>query len=97
MGVDTGLHIPIGIDVEISPPPGNTSPDMGTVIPEIEDEHRFGLPESYDLFSEMVSLLRSDHEVHIALTINRDVKEIHLGDNPFLQKIIHPLLRLHNF
>jgi hypothetical protein len=84
MGIDTGLHIPIGIDVKISPPSGNASPNMWTIIPEVKDEHRLGPPEFYDLFTEVVPLFWGDHEVDIALAVDRDIKEIHLGDYPLL-------------
>jgi hypothetical protein len=86
VGINTRLYISIGIDVKISLPSGNASPDMRTIIPEIEDEHGFGSPEIHDLFSEMVSLLWSNYEIDIALAIDRDIKKIHLSDNPFFKR-----------
>jgi hypothetical protein len=97
MGIDAGLHVSVGIDVKISPSSGNASANMGTIIPEIKDEQRLASPEFYDLFSEMVSLFWGDHKMDIALAIDGQIEEIHLGDDSFSQEMIHPLFGRNNF
>jgi len=70
VSVDTRLHIPIRIDVKVSPPSGDATLDVRPIIPEIENKQWFNIPEIHHLLSEAVPLLRRNHEMNIPLTVD---------------------------
>ena len=80
VGVDTGFNVSVCIDMKITPPSSNASLDIGTIIPEVEDENRSGVSDLNYLLSEKISLLRGHHEREVSLAINREIKKVHLGN-----------------
>ncbi len=71
VGMNAGLNIAVRIHVEITAPAGDASLHVRAVIPEIEKEHRLGRAEAHDLATQVVPLLRGDHERKICPPVHR--------------------------
>src|SRR5208337_215878 len=62
VSIDTGFYVSFSIEMEITATSSNTAIHMGTIIPEVQEEHLLCLPEVHNLFTKIITLFGGNHQ-----------------------------------
>jgi hypothetical protein len=76
MAKDARLHIPAGIDMKVLPPRCNAALSETAIVPEVDEEHRFGGPKIGEPFPHPAPLFWSRHEGKIRFSSDGNVMEV---------------------
>src|SRR5690554_586251 len=92
MNKGTGLHIAIGIDMQVAASPGDAAVDIFPVVPEIYHENIFAAAVLPHPFVHQPALLRGGQELGICMSPDGDISEVPAEETALVYHGIDKLL-----